>query len=83
MNYLFAGNQSQVRLDTLLLLTKITSEPILNALREHLVLGYPLERAAIRSKVPKGNLSRAVDTLNEVADVHEKLKEIDGCKKVL
>lgn len=83
MNYLFAGNQTQLRLDTLLRLTKITSEPVLAALSEHLVLGYPLERAAIRAGIPKGNLSRAVDTLNNVASVHEELKEIDCCKKVL
>lgn len=80
MKYLFAGNQTEQRFTLLLSLTSITSEKIIDGLRYHLVKGHPLEQAALLAEVKKNNLSRAVDTLNDAAEIVETIKEIDGVK---
>jgi len=83
MRYVFPGNQSTERLNLLLRFTGITSISIKKALHMHLVTGYALETSAVMCKVPKGNLSRAVDVINKVCEDLEELKVIDGCKKLL
>jgi hypothetical protein len=77
MKYLFAGNQSKERLDLLLSRTDITSPDIIQGLHYHFVRGMSLSAAAAFAGVPKGNLSRNLQSLNEVAEVIEKVKELD------
>ncbi|MPY26940.1 PapB/FocB family fimbrial expression transcriptional regulator [Shewanella sp. YLB-07] len=77
MNYLLPGGEQPKRLQLLLLLTKIKSEPQIAALTEHYVNGLPAERAAARFMIEKSNLSRAQTRLEEVASIIEQIKEID------
>lgn len=83
MRYIFQGSQSEERLTILLRFTCITSKPVKKALHMHLVTGYDITTCAVMCGVPKGNVSRAVDTVNKVAEDLEELKVIDGCKKLL
>lgn len=80
MTYLLAGNESSERLTLLLSLTKTSSEPTVNALFEHYVNGLPEERAAARFQIELSNLTRAKLRLEKVAEVVEKIKDLDWQK---
>jgi len=82
MKYLLAGSEPKARLHLMLKLTDITSENIISALEDHLVKGDSLTYAASMNEVPKGNLSRNVKTLNGVAEIIERVKDIDYRKKL-
>lgn len=77
MRLLVQGSQSAERLALLLQLTRITSEPIIDALNDHLVRGYPDAFAAAANGVLQSNLKRALDGLEETAAIVEKIKEAD------
>ncbi|SQH76971.1 conserved protein of unknown function [Shewanella benthica] len=77
MNYLLPGGEQPKRLQLLLKLTKITSEPQIAALTEHYVNGLPAERAAARFMIETSNLSRAQAKLEKVASIVEQIKELD------
>lgn len=82
MKYLLPGHEPQERLEVILTFTDITSENMIAALEDHLVKGHPLSYAATMNDIPKGNLSRNLKVLNDVARRIEKVKDIDNRKKL-
>ena len=80
MKYLLAGQESAERLGHLLSLTRINSGSVKSALQDHLCRGMAIEDAAVINGVPQGNVSRALASLNNVAEVVERLKELDWPK---
>ena len=77
MKYLFAASQSDERLGLLLSTTKISSEDIKTALRDHLVRGFDVKNAAAINGVAQQNLDRALNELEQVAKTFELIKELD------
>ena len=77
MKYLSQGSQTEDRLFWLLKLTRISSEDVIDALRDHLVVGLAESTAASVNGVKLSNMKRALDTLNAAAEAVEKIKEID------
>ena len=77
MKYLFAASQSDERLGLLLSTTKISSEDIKTALRDHLVRGFDVKNAAAINGVAHQNLDRALNKLEQVAKTFELIKELD------
>lgn len=77
MIYLLAGSESERKLDLLLSLTRITSEPTIAAIKLHYTTGLEPERCAARHFIELSNLMRAQTTLNNTMGVVEAIKEID------
>ncbi|MCU8008452.1 hypothetical protein L5M11_13100 [Shewanella sp. SM87] len=77
MLYLLAGSEPEPKLDLLLSLTRITSEPTIAALKLHYTTGLDPERCAARHFIELSNLMRAQTTLNNTMGVVEAIKEID------
>jgi hypothetical protein len=77
MNYLKVGGHNPEKLDLMLSVTRISSEQIIDAIRDRLLRGATIEAAAALNGIPASNLVRALDKLNEVARVIERIKEID------
>lgn len=77
MKYLFAASQSDERLGLLLSTTKISSEDIKTALRDHLARGFDVKNAAAINGVAQQNLDRALNKLEQVAKTFELIKELD------
>jgi hypothetical protein len=80
MQKLIPGIESEKRVELLLELTDITSSGIKSAMVNHLTLGHPVETSALLSKVEPSNVSRGLASLNEVAEIVEKIKEHDWNK---
>lgn len=76
MKYLMQGGESAERFDLLISLTKL-GENAVSALRDNLVIGLDESTAANLNGLNKSNFSRALTTLNAVAETVEKIKEID------
>lgn len=83
MKYLFAGGQTEERLNLLLSLTKISSEAVLAALHDHLVKGFSISDAATINSTAQQNVDRALSKLEKVADMVEKIKEHDYRKVII
>lgn len=77
MLYLLAGSEPEPKLDLLLSLTRITSEPTIAALKLHYTTGLDPERCAARHFIELSNLMRALNTLNSIMGVIEEIKELD------
>lgn len=80
MKYLLQGGERETRLTLLLSLTKISSKPTIQALRDHLQkdwLGLDEARAAVRNGIELSNFTRALNKLNEVAGIVEQIKADD------
>ena len=77
MKYLSQGGESRARFDLLLSLTKISSEPLQDALSDYLVKGFGDCAAAAMNGVQLSNFNRALVTLNQVAATVERIKELD------
>ncbi|WP_374978397.1 hypothetical protein [Shewanella sp. LC2] len=77
MLYLLAGSEPERKLDLLISLTRITSEPTIAALKLHYTTGLDPERCAARHFIELSNLMRAQNTLNSTMGVVEAIKEID------
>ncbi|WP_249553757.1 hypothetical protein [Shewanella sp. 10B] len=77
MLYLLAGCEPEPKLDLLLSLTRITSEPTIAALKLHYTTGLDAERCAARHRIELSNLMRAQTTLNSIMGVIEAIKELD------
>ncbi|BDM64583.1 hypothetical protein NFHSH190041_20350 [Shewanella sp. NFH-SH190041] len=77
MKYLLPGGESPERVNLLLMLTKIRSSEVRQAVTVYLVDGLPAVRAAARHGVALQNFHRAVDRLNEIAAIVEQIKELD------
>ena len=76
MKYLVQGMESKRKVELLISLTSIKSEPIIAALTDHLVRGFEISEVALLNDTKQGNVSRALDTLNEVAATVEKIYEL-------
>jgi len=82
MNVLLHGCESAERIEIILSLVSFRSETVKNMLRKYYVDGTCKEY--VETMVgDAGNWARAVKKLNEVAIKIERIKEIDGCVKVL
>ncbi|WP_259474710.1 hypothetical protein [Shewanella xiamenensis] len=77
MLYLLAGSEPERKIDLLLSLTRITSEPTIAALKLHYTTGLDAERCAARHRIELSNLMRAQTTLNSIMGVIEAIKELD------
>ena len=77
MNYLRSGETTQAKFDLLLSGTSIESAEIISAMRYHLVMGMSKGNAAEFAGIPQGNLNRALDSLNKIATICERYKEMD------
>jgi hypothetical protein len=77
MNYLLSGYESHERFNLLMKLTKIKSEDVIEALREHLVRGSDEKFSYELNSVSQSNFNRAIVRLNEVVCIVERIKEID------
>lgn len=77
MKYLLPGNEAAKRVKLLISLTRIESEPLINAINQHLVNGKPEKSAAILNGIPQPNFNRAMVKLNKVAEAVEAIKTID------
>jgi len=80
MNYLLQGGESQERLDLLLSLTKISSEPIIGAITDYLVKGFSESESVAFNGATQSNFNRSMTVLNKTAETVEKIKEIDWSK---
>lgn len=77
MKYLYRASQTEERFALLLSLTKICSEDVIEALRDHLVKGATGEYSATVNGVTTSNFQRAFNKLDKVAATVERIKEID------
>lgn len=77
MRYLTQGGQSAERLELLLQLTSISSEPVKDALADHLVRGLADATSDSLNGITQANFNRALKTLEAVATKVERIKEID------
>lgn len=77
MLYLLAGSEPERKLDLLLSLTRITSEPTIAALKLHYTTGLAEERCGARHFIELSNLNRAQSTINSTMGIVESIKEID------
>ncbi|MCJ8351161.1 PapB/FocB family fimbrial expression transcriptional regulator [Moritella sp.] len=77
MRVLIQGLEPKERVKLLFKLTRIDSENIQSALIDHLCKGHKEDDAAMLNDVPRQNFNRALKRLNDVAEVVEKIKEID------
>lgn len=80
MKYLSQACESEQRLTLLLSLTSISSQPVIQALRDHLQAnwrGLSDTSAAALNGVQLPNFNRALKTLNAVAATVEQIKDLD------
>ncbi|MBM7070916.1 hypothetical protein JQC92_02520 [Shewanella sp. 202IG2-18] len=77
MNYLAQGQEPQLRIELLIQLTRIDSDSVIGALEDHYVKGLEENLACDLNGIKRSALSRAKTRLEEVAQKHEQLKEIE------
>lgn len=77
MKSLVCGAESRARIELLISLTSIKSEGIKEALKNHYVNGMSESAAAAFEDVKQPNLKAAMLRLEEVAEVVEKIKDLD------
>lgn len=76
MYRLIQGRVSEQEIDILLEFTRIDSENKIDALKLHLVKGYPPVMAYGVCDVKQQNFDSTLKALNKVYDIHERLNEI-------
>ncbi len=67
MKTLIQGCEKPAQFDKLIAMTRITSVPTCNALRAHLVDGFPASRCYARFGISQQNFSRALQRVNAAA----------------
>lgn len=77
MKVLIKGGNSEKRVDLLLKLKSFRSDDMKAAIKSYLVDGLGESAAAALNSVDRNNLIKAIDKLNEIAQVVEKIKEHD------
>lgn len=77
MKLLVQGGQTNDRFELLLQLTRLASEDVIEALRDHLVRGMTTANAAGVNGIEQSALTRALKTLEKQAAVVESIKVID------
>lgn len=80
MNYLLAGLEPKERIELLLKLTKINSEPLQVAIVDHLAKGLSEKEVVLLNDVTQSNFNRAMRRINGVVEIVEKIKELDLSK---
>tara|TARA_R110000764_G_scaffold30729_4_gene71037 strand:- start:13 stop:303 length:291 start_codon:yes stop_codon:yes gene_type:complete len=81
LNVLIQGCESAERMEIIMSLVSFRSKQIIKYLNLHYVEG--MSDDIVTMIIDAGNWARAVKKLNEVAHKIERIKEIDGCVKVL
>ena len=71
------GMETDQRLNLVISLTSIRSEPQKLALQKHFVEGLNFSACAALSEISESNFQRAMDRVQAVDDVIEKIKELD------
>tara|TARA_R110000850_G_C9660629_1_gene435554 strand:+ start:51 stop:305 length:255 start_codon:yes stop_codon:yes gene_type:complete len=74
VKYLIAGGETKKGVKLLIAFTKITSEPLCDAIYAHLCQGYSVSGAATLNDVKQQHVGRAIDSLNEIARKVEDVK---------
>lgn len=77
LKWLIRGTQTEERVDALLAFTKTTSEPTISAVKDYLVRGMRLSSAAALNGIDKSNLRTKLNSLDDVEEKHQTLKQID------
>ncbi len=78
---LLRGYVPKEKLDLLFGLTKISSEPIMDAIEDHLCSGFPEAAAASLNNIARPNFERALSKVNHVANVINKYNQLSDNKK--
>ncbi len=73
---LIQGQESDLKLDLLLSLTSLTSEPVTNALREHYIKGTAQKMCEMKYSISQQAFSRAAKRLNEVYEIVQQLNDV-------
>jgi len=77
MKMLLRGMEDKRRVELLLSLTKISSEPVVKAIFDHLVDGKTETGAAATNMIEQQNFNRAMIKLNRVTGIVEEIKTLD------
>jgi len=77
MKMLLRGMEDKRRVELLLSLTKINSEPVVKAIYDHLVDGKTETGAVAINMIQQQNFNRAMAKLNRVAGIVEEIKTLD------
>ncbi|ARB12899.1 MULTISPECIES: hypothetical protein [Vibrio] len=77
---MLAGMESQERLELVISLTSIRSEPMKAALQRHFVDGVNSSACAALEDIPESNFQRAIDRVQAADAIIEKVKEIDWAR---
>ncbi|MBF4433238.1 hypothetical protein ERJ77_01760 [Vibrio anguillarum] len=77
---MLAGMESQERLELVISLTSIRSEPKKAALQRHFVDGVNFSACAALEDIPESNFQRAIDRVQAADAIIEKAKEIDWAR---
>ncbi len=76
MKYLSQGQESRKKITLLLTLTK-TGDKIQAGIFDHLVGNFSISSSAMLNDIKSNNLSVAIKDLNKIAEVFEKVKELN------
>lgn len=71
------GMETEQRVDLLLSLTNVRSEPQISALKRHFVDGLNASACAAFEGIPESNFQRVIDRLQEVDAKIEQIKDLD------
>ncbi|PNG65017.1 hypothetical protein CRN61_17730 [Vibrio vulnificus] len=74
------GMETEERLDLVISLTSIRSEPQQRALKSYFVDGVNSSACAALEEIPESNFQRTIDRVQAVDSVIEKIKEIDWAR---
>lgn len=81
MNTLLAGFEREDRVAILIEATKITSEDVIGAVEDYLCKGYCMANCVALNGVTQGQITRAIDAINKVNNMFDKLKSCDDAHR--
>ena len=76
MRYLSQGMESKEKVELLISLTEISSESIIMAIEDHFIRNFKISHAASINGCQQSNLTVAINILNKVAKIVEKINEL-------
>jgi hypothetical protein len=79
---LVQGMESEKSIDLLISMTKIKSDSVVSAIKMHFVGGAQVQAAADTYDLSKGNLSRDIKKINEIAAKINQYFEINYSKMI-
>lgn len=77
---LLPGMESTKKLELIISLTKIRSEPQIKALKRHFVEGYNMSACAESEDIAPSNFQRAIDTVQATSKIVDEIKELDWAR---